>query len=48
LDFQNESQLAVKPKKTQLLPEAPRLTETQKKMFADNGGKELYKKTETG
>jgi hypothetical protein len=38
----------VKPKKTQLLPEAARLTETQKKMFADNGGKELYKKTETG
>ncbi len=51
LDFQNDvqnRQLAEKPKKVQLLPEAPRLTEMQKKMFADNAGKELYKKTETG
>ncbi|XP_057368862.1 transcription termination factor 2-like [Daphnia carinata] len=51
VDFQSEMSsrtLGEKQKGIQLLPEAPRLTEMQKKMFADNAGKELYQKTETG
>jgi hypothetical protein len=41
-------QSAEKQKGIKLLPELPKLTEIQKKMFADNAGKELYKKTESG
>ncbi|KAI9558938.1 Transcription termition factor 2 [Daphnia sinensis] len=51
VDFQSEMSsrtLGEKQRGIQLLPEAPRLTEMQKKMFADNAGKELYQKTETG
>lgn len=51
VDFQSEMNsraFGEKQKGIRLLPEAPRLTEMQKKMFADNAGKELYKKTETG
>lgn len=51
VDFQSEMNsraFGEKQKGIHLLPEAPRLTEMQKKMFADNAGKELYQKTETG
>jgi hypothetical protein len=51
-DKQNETlsrqSSAEKQNGIKLLPELPKLTDMQKKMFADNAGKELYKKSESG
>lgn len=47
-DELNRRTLAEQPKSIKLLPEAPKLTDVQRQMFADHSGKELYKKTESG
>lgn len=38
----------IQTKGIKFLPEAPKLTDAQKRMFADGPSKELYKKTESG